>query len=162
MKGWPFPLPPRLNLHIPLHSTTKHSERIDVLYLAGWQGVELIQEWVVQEASADVLIFRSVYLWAATRMRRGPAQSRASSSHVLLCNRALQRPLCVSGTVHEIIWILCIFTCLNVCMCFLFVYIPPLCEKAKPTNVIYILFFGLSLNRVPAGLAGNLNLLLHF
>lgn len=107
--------------------------------------------------------YSALCLWAAIRMHRGLAQSRASlgcsSSHVLLCNCALQRPLCAWGTVQEIIWIFCIFSSLNVCMCvhsnlcvwesewglcgcFLFVYIPPLYEKAKATNVICVLFYG--------------------
>lgn len=44
--------------------------------------------------------------------------------------------LCVRACVRksEIKWVLC--------GCFLFVYIPPLYEKAKATNVICILFFG--------------------
>lgn len=161
MNRWPFPVPLRLNLHIPLHSTAKHWAQWCALFgrmTRGWADSGVSGTRGLRGCTdIPLCVCGLLYGCAGAWLSRG--RLWAALHPTFSCVTVLYKDLCAWGTVQEIIWIFCIFSSLNVCMCvrshlcvwesewglcvcFLFVYIPPLYEKAKATNVICILCYG--------------------
>ncbi len=120
MNRWPFHLPPRQHLHIPLHSTTNTGS---TGMCCIWQDDKRLS-WFRSERykrPLQMYWYSALCVWMFYRCAGPRAPSRTSLgcslSHILLCNCASQRPLCAWGTVQEIISIFRSFSSLSICEC---------------------------------------------